>query len=225
MGSENHIERENFKALIEEDRIGRVEDHLKIIDTFLSTEEHVTLEDMIKLLKEKGLDYEPEFVKDCMNRWVELGFAQKKVFEGQAPRYEHRHLGKHHDHLICTKCGKIIEFTNKEMEELQLKISAKYRFHMLQHKMEIYGICNECMSQRKPVLPLSMVKTGEKVVVKTIHGGKSMKMRLTEMGIKPGVHLEIINNDGPGRIIVGIGSTRYAIGWGISQKIMVSLIN
>ncbi len=225
MDRENLFERENFKALIKDDKIGRIEDRMKIIDAFLSTEEHVTLGEMLQILKEKGLNYEPEFVRECMNRWVELGFAQKKVFEGQPPRYEHRHLGKHHDHLICTKCGRIIEFSNKDMEQLQLRIASQHGFHMLQHKMEIYGICDQCMAKREPVLPLAMVKTGEKVAVKSIMGGKSMRIRLKEMGIKPGTNLEVINNDGPGRIIIGIGATRYALGRGISQKIMVSLIN
>jgi len=115
-----------------------------------------------------------------------------------------------------------VEFSNIDMEELQLKIANQHGFHMLQHKMEIYGICNECMSKREPILPLSMVKSGEKVVIKSIIGGKSVKLRLTEMGIKPGISLEVINNNGPGRIIIGIGNTRLALGRGISQKIMVS---
>ena len=103
MISDNQYERRNFQTLIEDDDTGDVEDRLKIIDIFLNTEEHVTLEEMMRLLRENGLDYDPHFVRQCMNRWVEHGFAQKKQFEGQPPRYEHRHLGKHHDHIILYK--------------------------------------------------------------------------------------------------------------------------
>ena len=132
MKNNGRLEKSNFRRLIENDDIGNVEERLSVIDTFLDTEEHVTLEDMLRLLRERGFDYDADFVRQCMNRWVDQGFAQKETFEGQPPRYEHRHLGKHHDHLICTKCGKIVEFRNDEMERLQLRIAAEQRFHMLQ---------------------------------------------------------------------------------------------
>ena len=125
MENSGNFEKINFKTIIETDGNDRIQDRLNIIDVFLDTEEHITLEEIYNLLKERGYDYEPDFVRQCMNRMVELGFAQKKQFEGQPVRYEHRHLGRHHDHMICTKCGKIVEFANEEMELLQQKISAE----------------------------------------------------------------------------------------------------
>ena len=223
MINNNYLEKTNFRILIENDNVGRMEDRLNIIGVFLDTEEHVTLEDMMQLLKDAGYDYDSEFVRQCLNRFVEHGFAQKKTFEGQAPRYEHRHLGKHHDHLICTKCNKIIEFDNNDMERLQLKIASNLGFHMLQHKMEIYGVCAECMERRSPLMPLDMAKSGEKVVIKDMAGGKNVSARLASMGLRSGDTLEIINNNGLGRLIVGHGPTRLALGRGVAQKIMVSL--
>ena len=223
MVNDNYYEKSNFRTLIENDEIGKVEERLNIIEVFLSIEEHVTLEEMVQLLKERGYDYDLEFVRQCMNRWVEHGFAQKKQFEGQPPRYEHRHLGKHHDHLICTKCGKIEEFRNEDMEKLQVKVATAQGFHMLQHKMEIYGICSECLSQRSPLMPLAMAKPGENVVIKDIMGGSHARSRLASMGLRRGDLLEIINNNGLGRLIVGHEAMRLAMGRGIAQKIMVSL--
>lgn len=223
MISDNHYEKDNFRSLIESDEIGNVEERLNVIDVFLRTEEHVTLEEMMQLLKDRGFDYEPEFVRQCMNRWVGHGFAQKNQFEGQPPRYEHHHLGSHHDHMICTKCGRIAEFRDDDMEMLQVKIAGSHGFHILQHKMEIYGLCSQCISQRSPLMPLAMAKPGEKLVITDIMGGSSARERLTSMGLKRGDNLEVINNNGLGRLIVGHGTTRLALGRGIAQKIMVSL--
>jgi Fur family ferric uptake transcriptional regulator len=223
MINNNHFEKSNFRILIEKDNIGRMEERLNIVDTFLDTEEHVTVEDMMQLLKKAGYDYQPDFVRQCLNRFVEHGFAQKKTFEGQSPRYEHRHLGKHHDHFICTKCSKIIEFDNDEMERLQLKIASNLGFHMLQHKMEIYGLCSGCMAKRDPLMPLAMAKPGENVLIKDIIGGRTVRNRLASMGLRSGDSLEIINNNGRGRLIVGHGPTRLAMGRGVAQKIMVTL--
>ena len=146
MKNNNYHEKDNFKNLLEAAGRERVQDRLNIIDVFLGAEEHITVEQMYRLLTEEGYDYEPEFVRQCMNQMVDLGFAQKKQFEGQPICYEHRHLGRHHDHLICTKCGKIVEFSNEDMERLQAQVAAIQGFYTLQHRMEFYGLCDECFS-------------------------------------------------------------------------------
>jgi len=225
MAHHDQFEKQNFRSLIESDDIGRVEDQLDVIDTFLSTEEHVTLEDMMSLLTKKGYRYSSGFVRRCLNQWVDMGFAQKEIFEGQPPRYEHRHLGRHHDHLICTKCDKIIEFNNDEMESLQAKIASRMGFHLLQHKMEIYGLCSECNSERAQLMPLSIAKASEKIVIRDVVGGGNIKTRLASMGFRQGDVLEVISNDGMGRLIVGHRGTRLGIGRGMADKVIVALVN
>jgi len=223
MEKNESLEKANFRILIEADGKDRIQDRLNIIGVFLEREEHITLEEMLHLLREEGYDFEPRFVKQCINRMVDLGFAQKKQFKGQPIRYEHRHLGKHHDHLICTKCGTIVEFADESMERLQIEIAAKSGFHMLQHRMDIYGLCSQCLSQRTPLMLLTMAKEGERVVIREIAGGRKKQARLTDMGLRPGHLIEIINNAGRGRIILAQGPTRLAIGRGMAEKIMVSI--
>ncbi|MDY6972322.1 MAG: FeoA domain-containing protein, partial [Thermodesulfobacteriota bacterium] len=125
--------------------------------------------------------------------------------------------------LICPKCGKIVEFSNEEMERLQVKIADEQGFYMLQHRMEIYGLCASCREQRRPLMPLAMAKPGERIVIREIAGGRVARARLASMGLRPGDYVEIINNTGHGRIILGHGSTRLAIGRQIAHKLMVSL--
>ncbi|MFZ0450091.1 MAG: transcriptional repressor [Desulfatiglandaceae bacterium] len=218
----NLLEKANLRALLKADRVDRVEDRLNIVDAFLDTEGHVTLEELFRLLEERDYHYEVGFVRQCMNRMVELGFAQREKFESQPIRYEHRHLGRHHDHLVCTKCGKIVEFANDNMEQLQLQIASAHGFQMLQHRMEIYGLCDECFSQRARLIPLSMAKPGEQVELKEITVGAGGKSRLASMGLRVGDRLEIINNDAHGRLILGRDCTRIAMGRGMAEKMLVS---
>ncbi len=223
MKDKDHFEKGNFKTLVETDGEDRIQDRLNIIDVFLGTEEHVTIEEMCILLSKKGYEYDSEFVRECMNRMADLGFAQKKQFKDQPIRYEHRHLGRHHDHFICTKCGKIVEFADREIELVQARIAASHGFHMLQHRMEIYGLCSECLAQRKPLIHLALAKPGERVLIKEMTGGKGALSRLSSMGLRLGDQIEIINNTGKGRIILGHDNMRLAIGRGIAQKIVVSV--
>ncbi|MDZ7699987.1 MAG: transcriptional repressor [Deltaproteobacteria bacterium] len=223
MFESNQFEKTNFRTLIETDGSDRIQERMDILDAFLSTEEHITLEEMFRLLETRGLKIEPEFLKQCMNRMVDLGFAQKKQFKGQPIRYEHRHLGNHHDHLICTKCGKIKEFNDEAIERLQLQVAALHGFHMLQHQMDIYGLCTECTAKRKPLIPLTLAKTGETIIIREIGGGRAKRARLTGMGLRINDVVEIINNSGMGRLILGHNGMRLAIGRGAAQHIMVSL--
>jgi len=68
-----------------------------------------------------------------------------------------------------------------------------------------------------------MAKVGEQVLIKEMIGPGNARGRLSSMGLRPGDTLEIINNNGMGRLIVGHGTTRLAMGRGIAQKIMVVL--
>tara|TARA_B100000475_G_scaffold200599_1_gene185429 strand:+ start:2093 stop:2518 length:426 start_codon:yes stop_codon:yes gene_type:complete len=76
------------------------------------------------------------------------GLIQKNQFSDNQSSYEIQK--KHHDHLICTKCGKIIEFVNDDLEKLQEKISEKFQFRLDSHVMTLFGECkdNNCSNKK-----------------------------------------------------------------------------
>ena len=150
-----------------------------------------------------------------------LRFRQQEPIDNGHARYEHRHLGQHHDHMVCTKCRKIIEFEEDRLEKLQIKIAATQGFHMLQHRMEIYGICADCLKDRIQLMPLTMAKDGEKLVLKDFSGGSSARMRLMSMGLRLGDQIEVISNNSQGQIAVALDLKRYVLGRGLARKIMV----
>jgi len=214
-------EKQQFKKLFKQEYIDVFEDRFNVLEIFLQTEKHLTIDELINLLKENGYDFEPDFIRDTLKLMVRFGFAKKNRFNNGPVRYEHLHLGQHHDHMICTKCRKIVEFREDQIEDLQLKIAATHGFHMLQHKMEIYGICSECLKNRVQVMPLAMAKPGERLVIKDITGGSGARMRLLSMGLRLKDEIEIVTNPRQGQIVVAVGFKRFALGRGLSQKIMV----
>jgi Fur family ferric uptake transcriptional regulator len=220
-----HIqEKEQFKKLFKQEKIDRFEDRFKVLEVFLQNEKHVTIDEMVGLLKQNGWDLDSEFVRETMKLMCRFGFAHKSQFNNGELRYEHRHLGQHHDHMICTKCRKIIEFEEDRLEQLQIKIAAARGFHMLQHKMEIYGICEDCLKDRIQLLPLTMAKTGERLVLKNFNGGPNAWMRLLSMGLRLGDEIEIISNNSQGQMAVAADYKRYVLGRGFAEKILVEPI-
>ena len=69
----------------------------------------------------------------------ETGILTKHEFKGGKARYEQINEG-HHDHLIDVKSGEIIEFVDEEIEKLQKKVAEKHGYHLVDHKLELYGI-------------------------------------------------------------------------------------
>jgi Fur family ferric uptake transcriptional regulator len=127
--------------------------------------------------------------------------------------------------MICTKCRKIIEFEEDQIEQLQIKTAAAYGFHMLQHKLEIYGICADCLKERIQGMPLILAKPGERLVIREINGGANAKMRLLTMGLRIGDKIEVISNNGYKQLAVAVDLKRYVLGRGLAEKITVEADN
>jgi Fur family ferric uptake transcriptional regulator len=127
--------------------------------------------------------------------------------------------------MICTKCRKIIEFEEDQIEQLQIKTAAAYGFHMLQHKLEIYGICADCLKERIQGMPLILAKPGERLVIREINGGANAKMRLLTMGLRIGDKIEVISNNGHKQLAVAVDLKRYVLGRGLAEKITVEADN
>lgn len=213
---------QQFKIIFEQEGLDRIDERLAVLEAFLSTENHMTAADLTGMLNEKGIALPEEFVAETLKLFAQYGFAREKQFTDQVPRYEHHHLGKHHDHLICVRCGAIQEFYNPEIEALQAETAREKGFHDLQHRMEIYGLCSNCLRKREAIMPLVMASPGEQVRIVGFHGHRGMERRLTSMGLKRGAEVEVIKSSGPGPLIVASGETRIALGAGMAKKILVS---
>lgn len=221
MGNIHTHERRQFEKLFEQERIDSLPQRLAVLDAFLQTEQHVTADELTNILKKQGRGFEKSFVEETLELMRRYGFAQKNRFENGAARYEHRHLGDHHDHMICTKCNRIIEFEDSRLENLQQEIARSYGFHMLQHRMEIYGICDRCLKQRMKKMPLTTAKTGERVMISELTGGSSSRLRLMSMGLRVNDEVEVITNYGQGQMVIAAGNQRYVLGRGLARKIVV----
>jgi Fur family ferric uptake transcriptional regulator len=216
-------EKEQFRKLFQQERVENFEDRFRVLEAFLSTENHVTADELSELLEKKGSNLPAEFVRDTLKMLNRLGFARQSRFDNGVVRYEHHHLGDHHDHMICTKCGKILEFKEDRLEQYQIQIAASHGFHMLRHKMELYGICAECLKERARQMPLTAAKAGERLVIRDITGGSGVRLRLMSMGLRLGDVIEVITNDGQGQLAVCADLKRFALGRGLAQKIVVEL--
>ena len=214
-------EKEQFKKLFKQEDIDDFEDRFKILEVFLQNEHHLTVGELTQLLNESEYQFSSDFVRDTLKLMCRFGFARRNRFNNGEVRYEHRHLGQHHDHMICTKCRNIYEFEDEQLENLQVQIAATHNFHMLQHKMEIYGICSNCLKDHIQPMPLVNAKQGERFEIKDFTGGATARMRLLSMGLRIGDKIDVINNLDKGQLVIAVAHQRYVLGRGLAKKILI----
>lgn len=225
MNIRHEQEIKQFRDLFSQEGVDEFEKRFQILETFLSMEAHVTSEELAHQLKQDRISMDLDFVEATMELLCKFGFANKLKLKNGPLRYEHRHLGLHHDHMICTKCGKIIEFRDEALEKKQVQLAAVYGFHMLQHKMMIYGLCSDCLKKRALIIPLERAKQGEHLKIESLEGGRKAQMRLTSMGLRPGDIIDVVSTQKGGHLVIASGHTRFVVGQGLAQKIMVTTID
>lgn len=116
----------------------------QIIDTFLSTQGHLSVEEVWSLVRKDYPKVSVATVYRTMKLLSESGLAHARHFGDGQTRYEPAVGKEHHDHLICTGCGTIIEFENDQIERLQGAVARRHGFQVTSHKMELYGLCQKC---------------------------------------------------------------------------------
>ncbi len=114
-----------------------------ILAEFLRRHRHFTIEELWEEVRQVDPSIGYATVYRTLRLFTECGIASKHDFGGGSARFE-RESGHHHDHLICTECGKIIEFENKAIERLQDEVCQANNFRLTSHRMEMYGLCSDC---------------------------------------------------------------------------------
>jgi Fur family ferric uptake transcriptional regulator len=115
-----------------------------ILDVFLRTEEHLSSEDLYRLVKREDASIGQTTVYRTLKLLTDAGLAREVRFGDGRARYEHNYKHPHHDHMICAVCGKTIEFFSEELERLQDKIAAKHKFEITHHTLRMFGYCADC---------------------------------------------------------------------------------
>ncbi len=116
-----------------------------IVESFLRTTGHVSVDDLLLRVKKQNPKIGYATVYRTLKLLAESGIADARQFKDGQTVYEIK--GAHHDHLICTECGLIVEFEDDEIEVMQDNIAKLHKFVLTSHRHELYGLCETCQSK------------------------------------------------------------------------------
>ena len=117
---------------------------LKILEVLeSSSSHHLSAEDIYRVLIEQNEEVGVATIYRVLSLFEESGIVQKLNFENNQAVYE-LCGAEHHDHLVCVKCNKIIEFQDDVIEKHQIQIAKKHGFDLTDHSLYLYGLCEDC---------------------------------------------------------------------------------
>ncbi len=120
-----------------------------ILEEVSSSHDHFEVDNLFVRLYGKNVHISRATVYRTLNLLVEGGFL-REVISGERHSHYERILGhRHHDHLVCLGCGKIIEFSNVRIEDLQDEVCREHNFESHSHRLQINGFCRNCQIKKK----------------------------------------------------------------------------
>ncbi|HEX9242418.1 MAG TPA: transcriptional repressor [Anaeromyxobacter sp.] len=125
----------------------------QIAHAFLGMAGHVSVEDVVARVRREDPRVSVATVYRTMKLLADCGLAIQRQFGGEGQtRWEAAAGRPHHDHLICTRCGEIVEFANERIELLQERVAKQHGFEVESHRLELYGRCARCRraAEEKP---------------------------------------------------------------------------
>ncbi|MDD0810822.1 ferric iron uptake transcriptional regulator [Curvibacter sp. RS43] len=122
---------------------------LKILELFQKgRQRHMTAEDVFRVLLQEQSDIGLATVYRVLTQFEQAGILSRSHFESGKAVYE-LNEGQHHDHLVCTSCGKVEEFYDAEIERRQQLVAKTKNWLLQDHAMSLYGLCEACSSKTR----------------------------------------------------------------------------
>jgi Fur family ferric uptake transcriptional regulator len=124
---------------------------LKILEIFQKGElRHMTAEDVFRVLLMERSDIGLATVYRVLTQFEQAGILSRSHFESGKAVYE-LNEGRHHDHFVCTSCGKVEEFFDAEIEKRQAMVAKSMGWTVQDHAMSLYGLCADCSAKAQKV--------------------------------------------------------------------------
>jgi Fur family transcriptional regulator, ferric uptake regulator len=115
-----------------------------ILEVFLQSKGHLSAEEVYQKAKIGDPMLGFTTVYRTLKLLVDAGLAREEKFNDGHTRYEYDYKQQHHDHLICEKCGHVIEFFSEALEQAQDHVIEHYGFKASHHSLRIFGSCDAC---------------------------------------------------------------------------------
>lgn len=136
--------REAFRSYLREHNLPVTAQRLAIADAILGTNRHVSADDVAHDLRSQGANAGTATVYRTIEVLVRSGLVVERDFGEGFKRYEAARGVPHHEHLLCTVCGRVTEFRDERLERMTTLLAETHDYSRQRHRLVIYGLCGDC---------------------------------------------------------------------------------
>ncbi len=138
------MEHKIFKEFLAKKGLKLTKERSAILEEVFSTHGHFDPDDLLMKMRQKGIRVSKASIYRTLPLLLECGLVEEVEKVDKHAHYEHTFGHGHHDHLICIKCGKVIDVYSEKLERLQKKLCNREKFRCVTHSLEIKGYCEKC---------------------------------------------------------------------------------
>jgi Fur family ferric uptake transcriptional regulator len=137
-------EREQFLRFLRERKMRVTRERMALFDEIYEQHEHIDADRLLAAMQRADMKISRATVYRNLDLLVECGLVRKHRLGRNRYLFEHIHAGQEHDHLVCTSCGRVVEFVSPGIAALQSQICRAHGFVPDQHNLQIQGVCVDC---------------------------------------------------------------------------------
>ena len=138
------MERSIFREFLYKKGLKLTKERQRILDEVFAFHGHFNPEELLKSMRSKKIKVSKASIYRTLPLLVESGLVEQVEKNDKHAHYEHTFGHGHHDHLICMRCGKVIEVFSQRLEAVQTELCKSREFEGIKHTLEIKGYCCNC---------------------------------------------------------------------------------
>lgn len=135
---------EDFSRWLRDRRLPLTRQRAEVARLVFATEGHPSAEAIRRELDRKGVPVATATVYRTLDLLVEAGFVAAHDFGDGRRRFEPLAAQARHEHLVCRRCGQVVEFVNDRLERMMRMVADEHGFLFERHRAEIHGLCAAC---------------------------------------------------------------------------------
>ncbi|HMB00461.1 MAG TPA: transcriptional repressor [Spirochaetota bacterium] len=139
----------NFREFLKGKKLFYTRQRKLVLEKILAFRPHFTAEELIQAFYRDKISVSRATVYRTILHMEDAGLIRKIDLDDNVSRYETVAGQKHHEHLICRECGKMIDFTDDNLEKITARIAGRHNMSLYNHSVEIYGLCARCRAKQE----------------------------------------------------------------------------